>query len=128
MKTTELVMKFLKEQGFCPVVDEDNGNIVFKYQMSTFIFFNNDEDEEFFQLAFPNIYTFEEENRELVLEAANKVNTSMKVAKVISPANSGIVWILFEVILDQSPEVSSIIERGLGVLQHARQAFYEALQ
>ena len=128
MKTTEMVMKFLKEQGFCPVVDEDNGNIIFKYQMSTFIFFNNDEDEEFFQLAFPNVYEFEEQNRELVLEAANKVNCSLKVAKVITPADTGSVWILFEVILDQSPEVGSIIERGLGVLQHARQSFYEALQ
>ena len=80
MKTTEMVMKFLKEQGFCPVVDEDNGNIIFKYQMSTFIFFNNDEDEEFFQLAFPGIYDVDEDNRELVLEAADKVNDKVNEA------------------------------------------------
>lgn len=126
MKTTEMVMNFLKEQGFTPQVDEDNGNILFKYQMSTFIFFNNDEDEEFFQLAFPGIFDVTEDNREMVLEAANKVNSAMKVAKVIVPNDS--VWVLFEVILDKSPEVGSIIERGLNILQHTRQEFYEVLQ
>ena len=126
MKTTEMVMKFLQEQGFCPKVDEDNGSIIFKYQMGTFLFINNDEDEEFFQLAFPGIYDgVTEENRELVLEAANKVNSKVKVAKVIVPDDD--VWVLFEVILDQSPEVGSIIKRGLGILSAARQAFYEAL-
>ena len=121
-----MVMDFLMKQGFCPEVDEDNGNIIFKYQMLTFIFFNNDEDEEFFQLAFPSIYDVDEDNRELVLEAADKVNRTVKVAKIFTVGEK--VWVLFEVILDQSPEVGSIIERGLGILQHARQAFYEALQ
>lgn len=121
-----MVVKFLTEQGFCPKIDEDNGNIIFKYQMSTFIFINNDEDEEFFQLAYPGIFKVTEENRDLVFEAANKVNSSIKVAKVIVPGDD--VWILFEVILDSSPEVGSIIERGLSILTHARQALYEALQ
>ena len=125
MKTTEMVLNFLKEQGFCPQVDE-NGSIIFKYQMSTFIFLNNDEDEEFFQLAFPYISDVTEENRELVLEAANKVNSKIKVAKVIIPGDD--VWVLFEVILDQSPEVGSIIQRGLGILMGARRAFYEEMQ
>ena len=48
------------------------------------------------------------------------------MAKVIVPNDD--VWVLFEVILDQSPEVGSIIERGLNILMHTRQAFYEALQ
>ena len=121
-----MVMDFLKKEGFCPKVDEDNGNIIFKYQMCTFLFINNDEDEEFFQLAFPYIYDVTEENRDLVLEAANKVNSRIKVAKVIVPGEN--VWVLFEVILDQSPEVGSIIERGLGILQQARKSFYEEIQ
>lgn len=125
MKTTEMVLNFLKEQGFCPQVDE-HGSIIFKYQMSTFIFMNNDEDEEFFQLGFPGIFDVTEENRELALEAANKVNSKIKVAKVIIPGDD--VWVLFEVILDQSPEVGSIIQRGLGILMHARQTFYEEMQ
>lgn len=126
MKTTEMVLNFLKEEGFTPQIDEDNGNIIFKYQMSTFIFVNNDEDEEFFQLAYPGIFKITEENRDIALEAANKVNSSIKVVKVVIPSDD--VWALFEVILDQSPEVGSIIERGLSILMHARQSFYEELQ
>ena len=122
-----MVMDFLRKQGFCPEVDGDNGNIIFKYQMSTFVFFNNDEDEEFFQLAYPNIYEVNEENRELVLEAANKVNRSLKVTKIIIVGDRSI-WAVFENLLDLSPEVNTIIPRALVILQHARQAFYEALQ
>lgn len=125
MKTTEMVMDFLRKQGFCPEVDE-HGSIIFKYQMCTYLFINNDEDEEFFQLALPGIFDVSEENREIVLEAANKVNRTIKVVKLFVPDSD--VWAVFEVILDHSPEVGSIIERGLGILQHARQAFYEALQ
>jgi hypothetical protein len=33
MKTSERVLEFLKQQGFCPEVDPNNGNIFFKYQI-----------------------------------------------------------------------------------------------
>ena len=56
----------------------------------------------------------------------NAYTETYRVEKLFVPDFD--VWALFEVILDHSPEVGSIIERGLGILQHARQAFYEALQ
>lgn len=126
MKTTELVLNFLKKEGFCPEVDEESGNIFFKFQMCTVVFINNDEDEEFFQLAFPGIYSVTEENRDIVLEAINRVNSKVKVAKLVAPDEE--VWVLFEVILDESPEVGSIIKRGLGILMHATQSFFSAIQ
>lgn len=119
-------MEYLRSEGFLPQIDEKNGNILFKYQSATFIFFNNDEDEEFFQLAFPGIYAVTEENRELILEAMNKVNDSTKVAKAIIVGEK--VWLLFETILDHSPEVGSIIQRALSILQYARERFYEVLR
>ena len=45
MKTSESVLEFLRTQGFCPEVDE-HGGIIFKYQMATFLFINNDEDTD----------------------------------------------------------------------------------
>lgn len=124
MKTTERVLEFLKTQGFCPEVDE-HGGIIFKYQMATFLFINNDEDEEFFQLAMPHIYQVTDDNRDIVLEAANKTNTSMKVAKISVMDDS--VWAFFEILLDQSPDVKDIIPRALIILMGARQALYENL-
>lgn len=126
MKTSEMVLDFLRKQGFCPEVDSDNGNIMFRYQMGGFLFVNNDEDEEFFQLIMPAICDVTEDNREMMLEIANKVNTSVKVVKVAVLGDE--VWLFFESILDKSPEVGSIIARGLGILQNARQEFYKHMR
>lgn len=123
MKTSERVLQFLKQQGFCPEIDPDNGNIVFKYQMRTFIYINNDEDEDFFQLALPGIMDVTEDNRDLVLEACNKTNFSIKVIKSCIPRND--VWVFFEILLDSSPEVQDIIPRALAILQGAQQQFYQ---
>ncbi len=126
MKTSELVLEFLRKQGFCPEVDEENGNIYFKYQMTSFIFVNNDEDERFFQLLMPGIYEVTEENRDVVLEAANKVNHSMKVGKACIIGDN--VWLFFENILDASPQVEDIMPRGLEILQAIRQEFYKSVE
>lgn len=126
MKTSERVLDFLKKQGFCPEVDSDNGNILFKYQMRTFLFINNDEDEEFFQLALPAIMDVTEDNRELVLEACNKTNFGIKVIKCCIPHDD--VWVFFEILLDSSPEVQDIIPRALSILQGAQQQFYQNVQ
>lgn len=120
-----MVINFLRQQGFLPEVDEDNGNIVFKYQMASFIFVNNDEDEEFFQLIMPSIYDVTDDNRDMVLEAANKVSQAIKVVKACV-VNDG-VWLFFENLLDHSPEVQDIIPRALAILQGARQQFYQEI-
>ena len=125
MKTTEMVMNFLRQQGFCPEVDEDNGNILFKYQMANFLFVNNDEDEEFFQLLMPGIYDVTDDNRDMVLEEANKVNHSIKVVKACVINDN--VWLFFENLLDHTPEVEDIIPRALAILQGARQHFYQEI-
>ena len=125
MSTTEMVLDFLRKQGFCPEVDENNGIILFKYQMAGFLYINNDEDQEFFQLIMPNICDVTEENRELVLEAANSNNQGIKVVKTCVFNDS--VWLFFENFLDSSPDVSDILPRALNALQGARQEFYKQL-
>lgn len=125
MNTTEMVLDFLRQQGFCPEVDEDNGNILFKYQMAGFLYMNNSDDQEFFQLIMPNICSVTEDNREMILEAANSINGSIKVVKACVLEDS--VWLLFENFLDSSPDVSDILPRALNALQGARQEFYKQL-
>lgn len=125
MNTTEMVLDFLRQQGFCPEVDEDNGNILFKYQMAGFLYMNNSDDQEFFQLIMPNICSVTEDNREMILEAANSINSGIKVVKACVFEDS--VWLLFENFLDSSPDVSDILPRALNALQGARQEFYNQL-
>jgi len=124
MSAKDLVLDFLRKEGFLPEVDE-NGNVVFKYQMTTFVFFVDENDEGFFQLAMPHIYDVTEDNRELVLEAANRVNQSLKVMKACVVDNS--VWLMFEILLDATPDVKDIMPRALSILMGSRQAFYQEL-
>lgn len=125
MKTSELVLNFLRQQGFLPEVDPDNNNIEFKYQMSTYVYFENDDDPEFFQLLMPNIFDVTEDNRDLVLETINKVNQTMKVAKACIINDN--VWLIFETLLDSTPDVGDIIPRGLRILQSTREEFYDQI-
>ena len=125
METSELVLNFLREQGFLPEVDTENNNIEFKFQMANFVYIENDDDPEFFQLLMSNIFDVSEDNREIVLETINKVNQTMKVAKACIIGES--VWLFFETILDSTPDVSDIIPRALRILQSTQQEFYEQI-
>lgn len=125
MTTTQAVLEFLSEQGFRPNVDNDNGNIHFRYEMRSFIFVNNDDDETFFQLVMPGIFDVTSENRDIALEAANKVNRTTKVAKAVV-FDEGVA-LFYEIILDENPEVGSVLSRGLGILNFARQKFFEGI-
>ncbi len=125
MATTQLVVDFLRQQGFCPEIDE-NQNVFFKYQMTNFIFLNNDSDEEFFQLVMPGIYDVTEENREVVLEVCNKVTLGIKVCKAVVQGEN--VNLYFEIFLDSTPNVADIIPRALRALEASRREFYESIK
>lgn len=120
-----MVLNFLRQQGFCPEVDKENGNILFKYQMANLLFINNDEDKEYFQLIMPRIYDVTDDNRNLVLEVANKVNDNIKIVKTCVVDDS--VWLFFENLLDHTPEVGDIIPRALDILKGAHRYFYQEI-
>ena len=117
MKTTERVMEFLKQQGFCPEIDPENGNIIFKYQMRTFIFINNDEDESFFQLALPGIVDVTEDNRELVLEACNKTNFGIKVINENIQIEAEI---LYDIIFKKKAHLQVVVKASNSLSNHER--------
>lgn len=122
MKTSELMLKFLKEQGFMPE-KLDNGWISFKYQMRTFLYLENDEDAEFFQLAMPGICEVTEDNRAAALEAANKISCNFKAVKAIVTDDN--VWLMCENFLDSTPVLEDMVPRMLNGLMHAYSEFGE---
>lgn len=125
MKTSEMVFQWLKQQGFCPQIDQD-GDIQFKYQMRNFYYFNNDDDESFFRLAMPGIFDVTDENRYAVLETMNEINKMFKIMKAFIPNND--VWLSTEILLDSTPEVGDLIPRLLNSLLHGQQDFYELIE
>lgn len=125
MTLKERVLEFLKQQGFCPNVDPD-GEVIFKYQMRTFVNYYAEDDEEFFQLVMPAIFEVTDDNRDVVLEAANKVNVTMKVVKCVILGDS--VWVLYEDFVSQDTDMSDVIPLALNILQNAQQRFYQEVK
>ncbi len=109
-----------------PNKDED-GDIVFKYQMKTYIIFDTSDDEQYLQIALPGIYDVTEDNLVEVLAACNSVNRGIKVAKAIITGDNKSVWTVYESMLDTTPVYGDIIPRALEILVAAQKSFYEAI-
>jgi hypothetical protein len=124
MKTSEMVFNYLKQQGLIPEFDERN-NIHFKYQMCSFLFFNEDNDQAYIHLTLPWIYDVAEDNRLAVLEAINEVNTTIKVVKLFLHDNS--VWCSTEIVMGSNPELDDFIPRLLNILLAAQEEFYKKI-
>ena len=106
---------------------DEHGNIEFKYQMRNFLFFVNDNDEQFFQLTMPSIFEVTDDNRMAALEAMNQINDTTKVIK-LTVTKSGYVWESTEIMLDSTPELDDIFPRLLNILLNTQQAFYELME
>lgn len=126
MKTSENVFNYLKNEGLVPKYD-DRGNIEFKFQMRNFLFFVNDDDEQFFQLTMPNIFEVTDDNRMAALEAMNQINDTTKVIK-LTVTKSDWVWESTEIMLDSTPELDDLFPRLLNILLNTRQQFYDLME
>ena len=71
MRTEELVKEYLSSEGYRYDIDGD-GDIHFKYEGIDLFFTVDKNDQSFFRLIMPSIYTLEG-NRTKVLEAINTV-------------------------------------------------------
>ena len=79
MRTEELVKEYLSSEGYRYDIDGD-GDIHFKYEGIDLFFTVDKNDQSFFRLIMPSIYTLEG-NRTKVLEAINTVTRDLKVIK-----------------------------------------------
>ena len=106
-----MVFNYLKSQGLAPEFDDRN-NIWFKYQMRNFLFFNNDEDNQFINLTMPRIYDVTDE--------------TTKVVKLTVAGDS--VWCATEIMMDSTPELDDLLPRLLGILMTSQQKFYKNIE
>lgn len=125
MNLKELMLDYLREEGFCP--KETEYGLDFKCEGKTFVFFYDEEDEQYFRLMMPNIFEVTDENRDAVLRALNKTNSDLKVVKAYTPIPDA-VWVGFEVLVDSTPVLADFVPRSLNMLRMAQQKFYEAIQ
>ena len=80
MDLNKLIFDFLAEEGFRP--HETEFGIAFKSEGFNFLFFKDDEDEQYFRLMMPAIFEVTEDNEDMILKAMNDVNGNIKVVKL----------------------------------------------
>lgn len=81
MTKKELIFKILEEMGFKPHEDDD-GDVVFRYQMKNIFAIVGDESEQYLVLTMPQLNEVEEGEEHIALAASNKVTRELKLVKV----------------------------------------------
>lgn len=118
----DFVEHYLREEGYAPYVDED-GDLVFKVEGRTLIYFDNADDQGFFQLCMPAIFDVTDDKRETALKACNTVSRDMKVVKACLMGSNS-VWLFFENLIAPTPDISKLMPRAIRLLVSSQQKFY----
>ena len=133
MDLNKLMIDFLAEEGFRP--HETEFGIAFKVEGFNFLYFKDEEDEQYLRLMMPAIFQVTEDNEDTILRAMNDVNGSIKVVKLYTmdmESEKGekdtSVWVAFEILADTTPELKDIVPRAINLLLGARLAFLAKLE
>lgn len=133
MDLNKMMMEFLAEEGFRP--HETPFGIAFKSEGLNFLYFKDEEDEQYFRLMMPAIFVVTEDNEDTVLSVMNDVNGTIKVVKLYTMdmddedgKTEKSVWVAFEILADTTPELNDIVPRALALLRSARITFLAKLE
>lgn len=133
MNLTKLLIDYLAEEGYRP--HETEFGIAFKSEGFNFLFFKDDEDEQYFRLMMPAIFEVTEDNEDMILKVMNDVNSNIKVVKLYTmemedetDKKSTSVWVAFEILADTTPEMADIVPRAITLLKGGRIAFLAKLE
>ena len=135
MDLNKLMMDFLAEEGFRP--HETPFGIAFKSEGINYLYFKDDEDEQYFRLMMPAIFEVTEDNEETIMRVMNDVNGNIKVVKLYTmdmenedgkTKNDTSVWVAFEILADTTPELKDIVPRAINLLKGGRMAFLARLE
>ena len=123
---TEAYREFLEEEGYRPKVDED-GDLIFKAEGLTFVLFAADEDETFFKLALPNIWSVEDAaEKAKAVRAAHDITRDVKVAKVYVTKRRS-VWCSVEAFFGEQDDFRPVFTRSISAMRTAVREFAEKM-
>ena len=133
MDLNKLMIDYLAEEGFRP--HETPFGIAFKNEGINYLFFKDDEDEQYFRLMMPAIFEVTDDNEETIMRVMNDVNSNIKVVKLYTMdmeddkgKTETSVWVAFEILADSTPELGDIVPRAISLLKGARIAFLAKLE
>ena len=133
MDLNKLMFDFLAEEGFRP--HETPFGIAFKNEGFNFLYFKDEDDEQYFRLMMPAIFEVTEDNEDTIMRVMNDVNGNIKVIKLYTMdiddedgKTERSVWAAFEILADTTPELKDFVPRAMALLQGARVAFLSKLE
>ena len=80
MDLNKLMINYLAEEGFRP--HETPFGIAFKNEGFNFLYFKDEDDEQYFRLMMPAIFVVTEDNEDTIMKLMNEVNGNIKVVKL----------------------------------------------
>ena len=133
MDLNKLMLDYLAEEGYRP--HETPFGIAFKKEGINYLYFKDEDDEQYFRLMMPAIFEVTEDNEETIMRVMNDVNSNIKVVKLYTMEmedengkKDTSVWVAFEILADTTPELGDIVPRAINLLQGGRIAFLSRLE
>ena len=80
MNKKELILQILEKMGYKPEIDND-GDIMFRFQMKSVFVMTGDEDEKYVSVMLPQFHEIVDGEETLVLAVCNKMTRELKLAK-----------------------------------------------
>ena len=127
MNAKTLVSKYLKSMGIA--VKKSDLGLNFTFQGWNFLLWNDAEDPLLFRLILPGVFDVTDDNFAKAIMACNNINWNYKVVKAVlyefeDEHDKGTsVWMCFEQLLDNTPQVEELIPRAVHSLIAAAEAF-----
>lgn len=81
MTKKEMIMTTLEKMGYNPETDNE-GDIMFHYQLKTVFVIVGDEDDPYVSMILPQFYEIEDDKEVIILAVCNKMTRDLKMAKV----------------------------------------------
>lgn len=81
MNKKELILQILEKMGYKPEIDND-GDIMFRFQMKSVFVMTGDEDEKYVSVMLPQFHEIVDGEETLVLAVCNKMTRELKLVKV----------------------------------------------
>lgn len=122
MTKKELIFKILEEMGFKPHEDDD-GDVVFRYQMKNIFVIVGDESEQYLVLTMPQLNEVEEGEEHIALAASNKVTRELKLVKVYVDPTFKRVSANCEFYYTDEESMKNNIENSLNILGVVRTVY-----
>jgi hypothetical protein len=127
---------FLEKNGYTPEVNEDNdedeGDLSFYHEGTTYTVGIDEDDLEFFELVYIGILDYKAETDEKKIKlykTASETTQLVKYAKVsILLTDKVLLWITSERIIDQPSDVEKYFGRMFESIQEAIEYFHEKME